>query len=109
MYFSRAAIPALRDVSDAPVRDALLLRHVGVYAYTPAALAQWVSWPVHPLEASERLEQLRPLAHGLSIGVALVTHAGETGIDTEADLLAANSRWTAFAAADAPHLEGVPS
>jgi len=64
-----------------------------VYAYSPAALAVWVSLPPHALELTERLEQLRPLAHGLSIGVADVAEA-HGGIDTEADLLHANERWS---------------
>jgi 3-deoxy-manno-octulosonate cytidylyltransferase (CMP-KDO synthetase) len=104
LYFSRAGIPWLRDATDAATQDALLTRHVGVYAYRPDALAQWVAWPVHPLESCERLEQLRPLAHGMSIGVALVADAGGSGIDTEADLVAANARWTATWS---PHLDGV--
>jgi hypothetical protein len=36
--------------------------------------------------------------------VALVADAGGTGIDTEADLAAANARWSATSS---PHLEGV--
>jgi 3-deoxy-manno-octulosonate cytidylyltransferase (CMP-KDO synthetase) len=47
----------------------------------------------HPLELVERLEQLRPLAHDIPIGVAHVPFA-EGGIDTEADLLRANQRWS---------------
>jgi len=35
MYFSRAPIPFLRDDMDAAERDARILHHVGVYAYTP--------------------------------------------------------------------------
>ena len=50
MYFSRAPIPFLRDGSDAADRNARVLHHVGVYAYTPDALARWVALPVHPLE-----------------------------------------------------------
>lgn len=105
LYFSRAVLPHVREAAEAPLQATLLTRHVGVYAYRPDALARWVAWPVHPLEQCERLEQLRPLAHGLSIGVALVADAGGPGIDTEADLVAANARWTARSA---PHLEGVP-
>ncbi len=93
MYFSRAPIPFLRDAGDAAIRDSLVRLHLGVYAYTPAALRAWVALPVHPLESIERLEQLRPLAAGIAIGVA----AGETvvvgGIDTEADLVRANAHW----------------
>lgn len=93
LYFSRAPIPFLRDPSDTAVQDQLVRQHVGVYAYTPKALATWVALPPHALELTERLEQLRPLAHGLSIGVAdAATSAG--GIDTEEDLMLANERWS---------------
>ena len=95
LYFSRAPIPFLRDPADAPLLAPLIRQHVGVYAYTRAALAQWVAWAPHPLEQVERLEQLRPLAHGLAIGVARVS-AAEGGIDTEDDLRRANERWPSF-------------
>ena len=98
LYFSRAPIPFLRDSADAKARIPLIRQHVGVYAYSPDALSQWVSWPPHALETIERLEQLRPLAHGLRIGVADV-QAVEGGIDTEEDLARANVRWPQFAAA----------
>lgn len=98
LYFSRAPIPWLREAADAALRAGLCRQHVGVYAYTPEALARWVAWPPHPLELVERLEQLRPLAHGVAIGVAHAPPAAP-GIDTEDDLLAANARWPAFAAA----------
>jgi 3-deoxy-manno-octulosonate cytidylyltransferase (CMP-KDO synthetase) len=62
------------------------LQHVGVYAYTRRALNQWVSVPAVPEEIAERLEQLRPLAHGMDIGVAVINEPAARGIDTEADL-----------------------
>ncbi|MFI5255906.1 MAG: 3-deoxy-manno-octulosonate cytidylyltransferase [Gemmatimonadales bacterium] len=96
MYFSRAPIPYLRDDSDHAQRDDRVLLHVGVYAYTPEALAQWVSLPAHPLERIERLEQLRPLAAGMRLGVALIDGPLHAGIDTEADLERANREWTTF-------------
>jgi 3-deoxy-manno-octulosonate cytidylyltransferase (CMP-KDO synthetase) len=96
MYFSLAPIPFLRDDTDAAERDARVLHHVGVYTYTPEALASWVALPVHPLERIERLEQLRPLAHGMRIGVAILDVAARSGIDTEADLEEANSQWATF-------------
>ena len=96
LYFSRAPIPYLRDAADAAVLAPLVRQHVGVYAYTRTALQQWVEWAPHPLELIERLEQLRPLAHGLAIGVAQVPMA-EAGIDTEDDLRRANERWPSFA------------
>jgi 3-deoxy-manno-octulosonate cytidylyltransferase (CMP-KDO synthetase) len=96
LYFSRAAIPFLRDDADAEERDARVLHHVGVYAYTPDALARWVALPVHPLERIERLEQLRPLANGMRMGVAIIDDAPRGGIDTEEDLELANSQWATF-------------
>jgi 3-deoxy-manno-octulosonate cytidylyltransferase (CMP-KDO synthetase) len=96
MYFSRAAIPHLRDAADRAERDGRILHHVGVYAYTPAALAAWVGLPTHPLEQIERLEQLRPLAAGMRMGVSIVDGPLRGGIDTEADLDRANREWQTF-------------
>jgi len=96
MYFSRAPIPYLRDDAEAAERDARVLHHIGVYAYAPDALAQWVALPVHPLERIERLEQLRPLAGGMRMGVAISDVPPRGGIDTEADLELANHEWAAF-------------
>ena len=87
LYFSRAQIPYKRD--DKPTRAELeqapFLRHIGVYAYTRAALAAWVAEPPSKLEELERLEQLRPLELGLGIGVAVVP-AADPGVDTPADV-----------------------
>lgn len=100
MYFSRAAIPFLRESGDAPLRHPLTLQHIGVYSYTREALAQWMALPPHPLEDIERLEQLRPLANGMNIGVAVIDEPAECGIDTEEDLRAANERWSSFVAGE---------
>jgi 3-deoxy-manno-octulosonate cytidylyltransferase (CMP-KDO synthetase) len=100
LYFSRAPVPFLRESSDAALRRPLTLQHIGVYAYTREALARWMSLPPHPLEDIERLEQLRPLANGMDIGVAVVDERAERGIDTEEDLQAANERWRAFEAGE---------
>ena len=99
LYFSRAPIPFLREPKDGD--DAAALRdrvwqHIGVYAYTRDALSAWVTLPTHPLERIERLEQLRPLAAGWPIGVALIAGPLRRGIDTEHDLARANSEWTIF-------------
>ncbi len=87
LYFSRAPIPWLRDKADEPMREGLIRQHLGLYTYTRAALAAWVARPPHPLELVERLEQLRALAAGESIGVAVVSEVPPAGgIDTEDDL-----------------------
>ncbi|MBI4408973.1 MAG: 3-deoxy-manno-octulosonate cytidylyltransferase [Gemmatimonadetes bacterium] len=86
LYFSRAPIPFRRDGEPGPEELATgeFLRHIGVYAYSPEALARWVALPAHELERTERLEQLRALAGGLRIGVAVVA-TSEPGVDTPAD------------------------
>ena len=94
LYFSRAGIPALRDGQDLPVLEGTVRQHIGVYAYTPRALRRWVSLPEHPLERIERLEQLRPLAAGMAMGVATIDEAPPGGLDTEDDLTRANENWT---------------
>jgi 3-deoxy-manno-octulosonate cytidylyltransferase (CMP-KDO synthetase) len=92
LYFSRAPIPWLRDDADAALRDGLVRQHLGLYTYTRAALAAWVALPPHPLERVERLEQLRALAAGVAIGVAVVSEVPPAGgIDTEDDLRKADA------------------
>ncbi len=103
MYFSRASIPYLRDPADRASLSERTLQHIGVYAYSREALREWVSLPPHPLEEIERLEQLRPLAAGLPIGVAVTNEAPASGIDTEEDLERANARWDAFMAGAVTH------
>lgn len=93
LYFSRAPIPFLRDDSARRTRDALVLRHLGIYAYRPEALQQWVSLPPAPLEVVEQLEQLRPVSAGIPIGVGICASAPGAGIDTEDDLRRANAAW----------------
>ena len=94
MYFSRAAIPFPRDGAAGAGLNPL--QHIGVYAYSRDALEKWVGLPPHPLELTERLEQLRPLAAGIPMGVAVVDETPRAGIDTEEELSRANARWDAF-------------
>jgi 3-deoxy-manno-octulosonate cytidylyltransferase (CMP-KDO synthetase) len=96
LYFSRARIPYIRDDADAPLAATLVRQHIGVYAYTRDALDCWVRLPQHPLERVERLEQLRPLAAGIAMGVAFITEPPLGGIDTEDDLARASAHWQDF-------------
>lgn len=96
MYFSRAAVPYLRDAEDAELQRTCVWQHIGLYAYERSALMRWVQLPPSPLERIERLEQLRPLAAGIPIGVALIDEPVRPGIDTEEDLERANRNWNAF-------------
>lgn len=90
MLFSRAPVPWARDAepSAADLAAGPWLRHVGLYTYHRDALLGWVALPEGELERIERLEQLRPLAAGMRIGVARVA-PGEGGVDTPADAVRA--------------------
>ncbi len=81
LYFSRAAIPH----GAAPGDDPPPLRHLGIYAYRPAFLQAFCALPPAPLERAEKLEQLRALAHGHALRVAVVPPTGVRGIDTRED------------------------
>ncbi|HXQ28039.1 MAG TPA: 3-deoxy-manno-octulosonate cytidylyltransferase [Gemmatimonadales bacterium] len=83
VYFSRAPVPFDRDRT-----GAVYHQHVGVYAMTRTALERWIRLPPVPEEHWERLEQLRPLLHGMSIGVALLEAPVAPGVDTPEDLRA---------------------
>lgn len=87
LYFTRAPVPFPRDAAP-DFASGAYLRHVGVYAYAREALLRWVALPEGALERIEKLEQLRALAAGLDIGVA-VGEPAEGGVDTPADLLRA--------------------
>ena len=82
LYFSRSLIPYPRDGGG----GAIYWQHLGVYAFRPATLAHWMSLPPTAAERAEKLEQLRPLGHGMTIGVARLAKAAPPGIDTEEDL-----------------------
>jgi 3-deoxy-manno-octulosonate cytidylyltransferase (CMP-KDO synthetase) len=82
LYFSRASIPYNRGIVTPP------RKHLGLYAYRKAALARFAGLPPSPLEMTERLEQLRLLENGINIYVEHTTFT-TIGVDTEADLLAA--------------------
>jgi 3-deoxy-manno-octulosonate cytidylyltransferase (CMP-KDO synthetase) len=94
LYFSRAVIPHRRE-SDDPA-DGLYWQHLGLYVYTRDALTRWMSLPPTRAEQAERLEQLRALHYGLTIGVARLTEPALPGIDTADDLRRAEAQWHAY-------------
>jgi 3-deoxy-manno-octulosonate cytidylyltransferase (CMP-KDO synthetase) len=81
LYFSRSTIPFNRERAGGIVYR----KHLGLYAYRREALSRFAALPPHPLEATERLEQLRLLAHNIPI-YAEQTPFSTIGVDTEADL-----------------------
>lgn len=82
LYFSRFAVPYLRDK-----RPFTYYKHIGVYAYTKDFLFTFKNLPHSELEEAEKLEQLRALDAGYKIRV-IETQFDSHGIDTEADLAA---------------------
>lgn len=80
LYFSRSPIPYERNKNVSKTYT-----HMGIYAYTKAALEKFTSLPQVDLELAESLEQLRALKSGMKIKVAL-TQLNPVGIDTQEDL-----------------------
>lgn len=86
LYFSRQAIPFMRNV---PQSDWLThrqyLKHLGIYGFRSQTLMMLSHLKPSNLEAAESLEQLRWLEAGYSIFVG-VTENDSIGIDTPEDL-----------------------
>jgi 3-deoxy-manno-octulosonate cytidylyltransferase (CMP-KDO synthetase) len=85
LYFSRAPIPFYRE---GVLENGAVLgyRHLGVYAYRAGFLQRFAATPMAELERAEKLEQLRALAMGESIAVAVAEMIPHAGVDTPADL-----------------------
>ena len=89
LYFSRSAIPAIRDVDPGTWLDhGTFYKHVGIYAFTTKALQKISELKPSPLEQAEKLEQLRLLQSGLKIRIH-ETNQEVIGIDTHQDLMMA--------------------
>ncbi len=92
LYFSRAPLPWDRDRfarERVGMADAGWHRHIGIYAYRAGFLRRFAAMPPARLERIEALEQLRVLAAGLRIAVAVTPAPFPPGVDTQADLLRA--------------------
>lgn len=81
LYFTRAC---------APTGDGPVWHHIGIYAFTRTAITRFAGLAPSPLERRERLEQLRALEAGMTIGVGLVDTV-PLGVDTPADLARART------------------
>jgi 3-deoxy-manno-octulosonate cytidylyltransferase (CMP-KDO synthetase) len=90
LYFSRRTVPYLREAASRSVSEQLaafpFLKHLGIYGYRRQTLLRLVKFPVSPLEAAEKLEQLRALENGIDIGVVKVDY-DSVGVDVPADVL----------------------
>lgn len=89
LYFSRYAIPYLREAASGSEAERLaafpFLKHLGIYGYWRETLLRLVRLPVTPLERAERLEQLRALEHDIPIAVVKVEH-DSVGVDVPQDV-----------------------
>ena len=81
LLFSRSAIPFRRDKNINPV----YYKHIGIYAFRKNALMDFTHWKITPLEAIEKLEQLRYLENGVKIKMVL-TRECPVSIDSPEDL-----------------------
>jgi 3-deoxy-D-manno-octulosonate cytidylyltransferase len=81
LLFSRSIIPYQRDKS----KNTVYYKHIGIYGYRKSALLNFTQMPVSPLEAIEKLEQLRYLENGIKIRMVL-TNESPVSIDTPEDL-----------------------
>ena len=66
--------------------------HVGLYAFRPSTLQQFVQLPPSQLERLEQLEQLRALGAGMRIAVGEVRF-GSIGVDTPEDVHRLDRLW----------------
>jgi len=91
IYFSRAAIPFIRDTEKTDwSKKHVFYKHPGLYAYRTETLKNITLLKRSPLEISESLEQNRWIENGYLIRTA-VTNWESIGIDTPDDLEKANS------------------
>jgi 3-deoxy-manno-octulosonate cytidylyltransferase (CMP-KDO synthetase) len=94
LYFSRSPIPCHRDGLPDPASaiQPVAYLHLGLYAYRREFLLALGSLPPSPLEAVEKLEQLRVLDAGYPIAVGIVEEPS-IGIDTPEDYHRFVERW----------------
>jgi len=91
LYFSRAAVPHIRDVDPSEWhRYTTYWGHVGIYGFRGDVLRTWDQLPLSPLEDLERLEQLRLLEAGYSIATFPV-ESTSLSVDTAEQLAEARA------------------
>ena len=89
LYFSRSAIPHVRDVPPLEWHQHTdYWGHVGMYGFRGDVLDAWDQLPTSPLEDLERLEQLRLIEAGHEIATFSVKGTS-LSVDTEAQLVQA--------------------
>lgn len=84
LYFTRSAAPFNRED---PNCFELAFRHIGIYAYRKEAINSLCNFSESSLEYCEKLEQLRALSNGMTIGAIKLLYNPAHGIDTNEDYL----------------------
>jgi len=86
IYFSRSAIPHVRDIPQENwYKHNKFWGHVGIYGFRADVLHQWGNIPLSNLESLERLEQLRFIEAGYTVG-SFLTKGNSLSIDTKNQL-----------------------
>ena len=87
LYFSRSAVPYVRDAKkdEEWFLGTNFYKHFGIYVYRADFLQRFTMLDQSPLEAVEKLEQLRILEHGFKIK-CVVTEYDSFPVDTPEDL-----------------------
>lgn len=86
LYFSRSAIPHVRDEADASkwLGHQHFYKHFGIYVFRRNFLLKFAKMKPTQLEKSEKLEQLRILENGYRIKVG-ITKYDSIPVDTQED------------------------
>ena len=87
MYFSRSAIPYVRDAKTnlERIKDYEIYKHIGLYVYRRESLLKFTKLKPTDLEKLEKLEQLRMLENGYKIKI-VVTEFESMSVDTDVEL-----------------------
>jgi 3-deoxy-manno-octulosonate cytidylyltransferase (CMP-KDO synthetase) len=97
IYFSRAAIPFMRDKLSVEneIKEGRFYKHIGMYVYRKEFLLYYTRLPQSSLEQAEKLEQLRILENGFTIRV-VETEYESIAVDTQEDLYRARTYALSF-------------
>ena len=88
LYFSRYAIPFMRNVDDDKIwmSKRTYYKHIGIYAYKTDVLREVSALPQSGLEMAESLEQLRWLENGYTVRMG-VTEFESYSVDVPEDII----------------------
>jgi 3-deoxy-manno-octulosonate cytidylyltransferase (CMP-KDO synthetase) len=88
IYFSRSAIPSQRDAAPEDwAKHADYWGHVGLYAYSRSVLLDWPNYRESEIENLEKLEQLRFIENGVTVGTIVIDEPlGEVNVPQDLDL-----------------------